>query len=199
MEFEISNDKDPLTPNPSPAKPREGGKRIMDDLAKSIDLLVLDVDGVLTDGSITYTADGVELKSFHVRDGSGLVFWRRLGKDVALITGRTSRAVEVRAQELGIARVRQGAGDKLAAFRALLSETGVAPERVAAVGDDLPDLPVLAACGMSFAVADACPEVRAAAHWVTAAPGGRGAVREVVERILDAQGLWRPLVDELRG
>ncbi|MFO0810999.1 MAG: HAD hydrolase family protein [Gemmataceae bacterium] len=171
----------------------------MDDRARNIDLLVLDVDGVLTDGTITYTADGVEVKSFHVRDGSGLVFWQRLGKDVAIVTGRKSRAVAVRAQELGIARVRQGAGDKLAVFRELLTETGIMPERIAAVGDDLPDLPVLAQCGLAIAVADACPEVRAAAHWVTAAPGGRGAVREVIERILDAQGRWRPLVESLRG
>jgi 3-deoxy-D-manno-octulosonate 8-phosphate phosphatase (KDO 8-P phosphatase) len=165
----------------------------------AVRLLVLDVDGVLTDGRITYTAHGVEVKSFHVRDGSGLVYWQRLGGRVAIISGRSSAAVDVRAAELGITLVRQGAADKWAAFAALLEETGLRPDEVCVVGDDLPDLPLLCTCGLAVAVADACPEARAAAHYVTQAPGGHGAVREVVELILRAQGRWEALVQGLRG
>jgi 3-deoxy-D-manno-octulosonate 8-phosphate phosphatase (KDO 8-P phosphatase) len=164
-----------------------------------IELLVLDVDGVLTDGRITYTADGVEVKSFHVRDGSGLVFWQRLGKRVAIISGRASQAVAVRASELGITQVMQGAADKRSAFRTLLETTGLRAEQVCVVGDDLPDLPLLGACGLAVAVADACPEARAAAHYVTRTPGGRGAVREVVELVLGAQGRWEAVVEGWRG
>jgi 3-deoxy-D-manno-octulosonate 8-phosphate phosphatase (KDO 8-P phosphatase) len=159
-----------------------------------VELLVLDVDGVLTDGRIVYTAEGVEIKSFHVRDGSALAVWQAVGKQVAVVTGRTSKVVDFRAQELGIRHVRHGAGDKAAAFRELLAATGLGPEQAAAVGDDLPDLPVLRAAGLAVAVADACPEVRAAAHWVTATPGGRGAVREAVELILKHQGRWDVIV-----
>jgi 3-deoxy-D-manno-octulosonate 8-phosphate phosphatase (KDO 8-P phosphatase) len=167
--------------------------------ARRVRLLVLDVDGVLTDGRITYTADGVEVKSFHVRDGSGLVFWQRLGGRVAIISGRTSAAVDVRAKELGIADVRQGIGDKRAALTELLTATGVRAAETCAVGDDLPDLPLLRMCGLAVAVADAVPEARAAAHYVTGAPGGTGAVREVVELLLRAQGQWDGLVDSFRG
>jgi 3-deoxy-D-manno-octulosonate 8-phosphate phosphatase (KDO 8-P phosphatase) len=167
--------------------------------AAGVRLLVLDVDGVLTDGRITYTADGVEVKSFHVRDGSALAFWQRPGGLVAIISGRSSRAVDVRAAELGIGLVVQGAGDKLAALRGVLDATGVRSDEACAVGDDLPDLPVLRACGLAVAVADACPEVRAAADHVTHAPGGRGAVREVVELLLRAQGRWDALVASFDG
>jgi 3-deoxy-D-manno-octulosonate 8-phosphate phosphatase (KDO 8-P phosphatase) len=159
-----------------------------------IELLVLDVDGVLTDGRIVYTADAVEIKAFHVRDGSGLVFWQKLGKQVAIVSGRKSKIVDVRAQELGIRLVRQGAADKVAAFRQMLVQLGLRAEQAAAVGDDLPDLPVLRVAGLAVAVADACPEVRAAAHHVTVTNGGRGAVREVVELILKHQGRWDAVV-----
>jgi 3-deoxy-D-manno-octulosonate 8-phosphate phosphatase (KDO 8-P phosphatase) len=164
--------------------------------AVGIRLLVLDVDGVLTDGRITYTSDGVELKSFHVRDGSGLVFWQRLGGKVAIISGRTSRAVDVRAAELGIAVVEQGSGNKRAAFDRVLEATDSRAAEACAVGDDLPDLPLLRTCGLAAAVADACPEVRAAAHYVTQSPGGHGAVREVVELLLRAQGRWCELAGD---
>ena len=164
-----------------------------------IQLLVLDVDGVLTDGRITYTAEGVEIKSFHVRDGSALAYWQRQGRQVSIVSGRTSKAVDVRAAELGITHVRQGVADKKLALRAILGATSLRPEQVCAVGDDLPDLPVLRACGLAVAVADACAEARAAAHYVTRAPGGRGAVREVVELILRAQGRWDAIVQSLRG
>jgi 3-deoxy-D-manno-octulosonate 8-phosphate phosphatase (KDO 8-P phosphatase) len=160
----------------------------------SIELLVLDVDGVLTDGSIVYGDDGVELKTFFVRDGSGLKLWQMAGKRAAIITGRTSNVVEIRARELGIAPVIQGAADKLTGFRQVLDEVPVAAEQVCGVGDDVPDLPVLRRCGLAVAVADACPEVLAQAHHVTRAAGGRGAVREVVELILRCQGRWHDLV-----
>jgi 3-deoxy-D-manno-octulosonate 8-phosphate phosphatase (KDO 8-P phosphatase) len=160
-----------------------------------IDLLVLDVDGVLTDGRIIYGDSGVEVKAFHVRDGSGLKLWQLEGKRAAVITGRTSSVVEARAAELGIAPVIQGAADKLAGFRTLLQLVPAAPEAVCYVGDDLPDLPVMRRCGLAVAVADACPEVRAHAHYVTRAPGGRGAVREAVELILRCQGRWQKAVE----
>jgi 3-deoxy-D-manno-octulosonate 8-phosphate phosphatase (KDO 8-P phosphatase) len=118
---------------------------------------------------------------------------------VAIISGRTSPAVDVRAAELGVGLVVQGAGDKLAALRGVLDATGLRADEACAVGDDLPDLPVLRACGLAVAVADACPEARAAAHHVTQAPGGRGAVREVVELLLRAQGRWDALVASFGG
>jgi 3-deoxy-D-manno-octulosonate 8-phosphate phosphatase (KDO 8-P phosphatase) len=164
--------------------------------AQAIKLLVLDVDGVLTDGRITYAADGTEIKSFHVRDGSGLVFWQRLGGRVAIISGRRSKTVDVRAAELGITLVEQGVADKRAALERALAATSLAAAEACAVGDDLPDLPVLRTCGLAVAVADACPEVRGIAHYVTRAAGGRGAVREVVELLLRAQGQWAELVGD---
>jgi 3-deoxy-D-manno-octulosonate 8-phosphate phosphatase (KDO 8-P phosphatase) len=161
---------------------------------EKIALLLLDVDGVLTDGRIIYGDSGVEVKAFHVRDGSGLKLWQLAGKRAAVLTGRTSRVVEVRAAELGIAPVIQGAADKLAGLNAVLELVPVTPEQVCYVGDDLPDVPVLRRCGLAVAVADACAEVRAHAHYVTRAAGGGGAVRETIELILRCQGLWHELV-----
>ena len=158
---------------------------------RRIDMLVLDVDGVLTDGGITYTDQGAELKTFHVRDGSGIKLWLACGKKACLLTGRSSAIVTRRATELGVTAVVQGTHDKLAAFRGLMSEQKVAAERTAYVGDDLPDLPVLTAAGLAVAVADACPEARALAHHVTRLPGGRGAARETIEWLLRAQGRWQ--------
>jgi 3-deoxy-D-manno-octulosonate 8-phosphate phosphatase (KDO 8-P phosphatase) len=156
---------------------------------RPIELLVLDVDGVLTDGGIIHGADG-EWKQFHVRDGSGLRVWREAGKHTALLSGRTARAVVVRAAELGITTVIQGAGDKGAAFAALLAELGYRPGQAACVGDDSADVALFCRCGLAVAVADACPEALAAAHYVTRRPGGRGAVREVIELVLRCQGRW---------
>ena len=160
-----------------------------------ITLLVLDVDGVLTDGSIVYAGADVEIKAFHVRDGSGLKIWQQEGKQAALISGRRSPAVVKRAAELGIGTVLEGVTDKLAALGQLLAATGHSPEQVCAIGDDLPDLPLLGRAGLAIAVADACPEVRQAAHHVTRARGGRGAVRETVEWILHCQGRWQRVVE----
>jgi YrbI family 3-deoxy-D-manno-octulosonate 8-phosphate phosphatase len=161
----------------------------------AVELLVLDVDGVLTDGSVVYADNGVELKSFHVRDGSGLKLWQMAGKRSAILTGRTSRVVDIRAAEVGVETVVQGVADKLPAFRQLLAATALRPEQVCYIGDDLPDLPVLRRSGLAVAVADACPEVREAAHHVTRACGGRGAVRETIELILRSQGHWQRLLE----
>lgn len=166
--------------------------------AAAIELLVLDVDGVLTDGRITLTGDGTELKSFHVRDGSGIVAWRTHGNRVAIISGRTSPAVTLRAAELGIDPVRQGAADKRAALNGILRATGKSLEQTCAIGDDLPDLPILNAVGLAIAVADACPEVREAAAFVTIANGGAGAVREAIEWLLKAQNAWADVLKRFR-
>jgi 3-deoxy-D-manno-octulosonate 8-phosphate phosphatase (KDO 8-P phosphatase) len=175
--------------------------RTLADRCNAIELLVVDVDGVLTDGGIEYGSarDGVmELKRFHVRDGFALRAWERCGKKTGLITGRDSPIVVARAQEVGIGFVYQGATEKMPAYRRLLTETGVRAEAVCYIGDDLPDLPPLRHCGLAVAVADACPEARAEAHHVTRAAGGCGAVREVIAMILHCQGHWQRLVDGLR-
>ena len=120
-----------------------------------IELLVLDVDGVLTEGRVTYLDDGREMKSFHVRDGAGLRYWIDSGRQAAIISGRNSPTVARRAEELGIAHVIQGTSAKLSALRQLLEQTGLSPDRIAAIGDDLPDLPLLRNVGLGVAVADA--------------------------------------------
>jgi 3-deoxy-D-manno-octulosonate 8-phosphate phosphatase (KDO 8-P phosphatase) len=165
----------------------------------AVELLVVDVDGVLTEGGIVHGSTGLELKRFHVRDGFALERWRQAGKRAAVITGRSSPVVEVRAQELGIDNVIQGAAEKFPAYRHLLTQAGLAPQQVCYVGDDLPDLPALRDCGLAVAVADAAAELRASAHYVTRNPGGRAAVREVVELILRCQGLWRQSAENPRG
>lgn len=155
-----------------------------------IELLVLDVDGVMTDGRIRLTDAGEEIKVFHVRDGSGMKYWKRAGGKIAMLSGRQSPAVLRRAKELGVDAVRTGAKDKLPAYRELLGELSVAAERTAVVGDDLPDLPLFGHCGLAIAVADAVEELRRAADYVTEARGGAGAVREVIELILKRAGKW---------
>ncbi|MGF1579445.1 MAG: KdsC family phosphatase [Gemmataceae bacterium] len=157
-------------------------------------MLLLDVDGVLTDGTIVYADNDVEIKKYHVRDGSGLKLWHNAGKSTGIITGRQSRVVEIRGAELGIKVIRQGVKDKLQVFREILVELSVKPEAVCFVGDDVPDLPVMNNCGLSIAVADACTDVATRAHYVTRTPGGRGAVREVVELLLKSQGKWAEVV-----
>jgi 3-deoxy-D-manno-octulosonate 8-phosphate phosphatase (KDO 8-P phosphatase) len=162
-------------------------------------LLLLDCDGVLTDGGVTWAADGVEHKTFHIRDGLGIRAWQRAGGRTGIVTGRSSPVVERRAAELGIEFVCQGVDDKLAAAAELVGRCGLDWEETAFVGDDLPDLPVVERCGLGVAVADACAELAAAAHLVTACAGGRGAVREVVERMLRARGAWEAVVAAYRG
>jgi 3-deoxy-D-manno-octulosonate 8-phosphate phosphatase (KDO 8-P phosphatase) len=163
-----------------------------------IELLVVDVDGVLTDGVIALDDRGVETKHFHVRDGSALGLWHRAGKRTAILSGRSAKAVDHRAAELGIATVIQGVADKETPFRTLIAELGLDAGQVCYVGDDLADLPVLGAVGLAVCPADAAPEVRESAHLVTLANGGRGAVREVVETILKQQGAWDGLVERMR-
>ena len=165
------------------------------DRCLAIDLLILDVDGVMTDGGITYGNAGEEIKTFHVRDGAAIRLWQRAGKQAGVITGRDSPAVARRARELGLEPVRQGVARKLDVFREILTSLGKRPENVCCIGDDLPDLPLLRNCGLAAAVADACLEMRTAAHFVTRAAGGAGAVRELVEIILQAQGRWHELVE----
>jgi 3-deoxy-D-manno-octulosonate 8-phosphate phosphatase (KDO 8-P phosphatase) len=167
----------------------------LSDRCAAIELLLLDVDGVLTDGAIIYSDNGVETKVFHVRDGSALHLWHRAGKRSAVISGRNSRLVDIRAAELEVSLVLQGIADKGQAYQRVLSELGVRPEQVCFIGDDIPDLPILGDCGFAVAVADACAEVRADAHYVTQARGGRGAVREVIELILRCQGRWQEIVE----
>ena len=156
--------------------------------AARVELLVLDVDGVLTDGRLYLGDNGVEYKTFFSRDGHGIKLLQAAGVQVAVITGRRSRVVADRMASLGVTRVHQGQDRKRPVFDALLAELELAPEQAAYVGDDLVDLPVMGACGLAVAVADADPRVVARAHWRTPSPGGRGAVREVCELILDARG-----------
>jgi len=167
--------------------------------AGGVRLLLLDCDGVLTDGRITLVEGGGEEKSFHTRDGHGLVLLHRAGLSSGIISGRTSRAVEWRARDLGVAHVRQGALDKVAVFEEVLAAAGVSDSEVCFVGDDVVDIPLMRRAGLAAAVADATPETRAAAHYVTRLPGGFGAVREVCELILKAQGRWDELMRRYLG
>lgn len=157
---------------------------------RAVKLVIFDVDGVLTDGRIVLNDDGVESKFFDVRDGSGIKWLVRVGLDVAFLTGRQSHVVEVRAAELGVTRIHQGAKVKIDVYERLLNEAGLQDEAVAYAGDDLIDLPVMRRVGLALAPADARPEVKAAAHYVCREGGGRGAVREIVELILKGQGFW---------
>ncbi len=156
--------------------------------AARVTLLLLDVDGVLTDGGIVYDDTGREIKRFHVRDGHGIKMLQRAGVAVGIITGRTSGVVAVRAKELGISLVRQGATDKVAAWRDILASRGEAPEATAYVGDDIVDVPLLRSVGFAAAPADAEPYVADAADFVASRPGGHGAVREIVEFRLGTSG-----------
>jgi 3-deoxy-D-manno-octulosonate 8-phosphate phosphatase (KDO 8-P phosphatase) len=162
---------------------------------KKIRVVILDVDGVLTDGRLITYPDGSESKAFHVHDGQGINFLRRAGIATALITGRASKAVELRASELGIEHLFQGDMNKLKCYRELLDKLGLDDEAAAYFGDDLPDIPVMRRVGVSVAVADARPEVRGIASYVTQARGGAGAVREFADLLLKAQGRWQPIVD----
>ena len=175
---------------------RGAARRTVRERARQVRLLLLDVDGVLTDGLVFMHADGSETKGFHIRDGAAIVWAQRVGIQVGLLSARASGATAQRAAQLSVRLVRQGVESKAAAFDDLLAETGLTAADVAYMGDDLLDLPVLARAGLAAAPADAAAEVRRAAHWVSRAPGGRGAVRELVELVLLAQGHWSRLVDD---
>jgi 3-deoxy-D-manno-octulosonate 8-phosphate phosphatase (KDO 8-P phosphatase) len=160
------------------------------EIAKPIRMILSDVDGVLTDGSIIIDNAGIESKFFYVRDGLGIKLWQRAGFMFGLLTARNSQIVKLRAAELGIEIVRQGFSEKLPVAREIFSQNGIEPHEVCFIGDDLQDLPVLWEVGLAVAVADAANEVKEAAKWVTTCQGGRGAVRETIERLLKAKGSW---------
>jgi len=163
--------------------------------AMAIRMLLMDVDGVLTDGTFERHGDD-EVKRFHSRDGIGMVLARRAGIKLGLVSGRRSAAVEARARELQMSFVRLGVGDKIRCLEEALAQESLPAERVAFMGDDLPDLPVLKRVGLAATVADAPLEVRSRVDYVTRARGGYGAVRELIEQILVAQGLFDELVSD---
>lgn len=168
--------------------PRSEAWRLALPRAQQIKLLLLDVDGVLTDGSLVYSSDGVEAKCFNTQDGLGLRLLQDSGVAVGIITARTSTMVERRAQDLRIAHVIQGSRDKLVAFEDILKQTGLRPPQTAYMGDDLMDLPLLNHVGLAIAPANGVAEIRQRVHYTTERGGGHGAVREVCDLILEAQG-----------
>jgi len=159
------------------------------ELMQSIRLLILDVDGVLTDGRIVYDDTGRESKRFHVRDGTAIKMWLSMGRPVAVVTARESEIVSRRMSELGVTQVHQGVADKGTVVGAVMEQADATREQSCYIGDDLADLAAMRRVGLPIAVADAAVEVRRAARWITRTPGGHGAVREVVEWILRRQNL----------
>lgn len=164
--------------------------------AKQVRLLLLDVDGVLTDGGIVIDERGVETKRFDVRDGQGIALLLAAGIDIGFITARKSRIVRLRARELGVAHVYQGVRNKLDIYRTLKRKLGLRDEQIAYAGDDLGDLAILSCAGLAFTVPAAGPPMNRVAHHVTKAAGGQGAVREIAEILLMAQALWRPAIEK---
>ena len=164
--------------------------------ARGIKLLLMDCDGVLTDGRLELLENGDEQKTFHARDGQGISLFHRAGLRTGIISGRTSSAVERRAQDLEMAYVRQYAKDKIEALDEILALAKVSPQECAYIGDDLADIPVMRRVELAFAVADAAVETKEAAHFVTEHKGGHGAVREVTDLILKAQGRWEELMKQ---
>ena len=167
-------------------------RRVTASAAARIRLVVLDVDGVLTDGGLYYGPSGEETKRFDVQDGLAMVEARRAGVTLAILSGRSSEAVARRMGELGIAEVHQGVGDKGTAIVELMTRLGVDRDDVAMMGDDVADLPPMKRAGLALAPANAVPEVRAAAHWVSRRTGGAGAVRDALELLLKARKAWPP-------
>ena len=165
----------------------------------NIRLLVLDVDGVLTDGSLILGPDGQEYKLFSSKDGAAIKWWLRSGRQMAWISGRESPAVLRRAQDLGVRYVHQRALDKLPIYARLLDELDIPQDRTAYIGDDLVDLPIMSRCGFAISVADAMDEVQAVADLVTKRPGGRGAVAEAVRFLLQAAGDWKAVTARYTG
>ena len=170
-------------------------KKQIAEIAKNIRLLILDVDGVLTDGSIILDNKGNEFKAFHVRDGHGIKMLIKAGIRVAIITGRRSKVVERRAKELGIAEVYQKCYNKIEAYNHIKSKFSLRDNEIAYIGDDIVDLPLIKRVGLSFAVADSPEEVKSLTSAVTKNRGGRAAAREVTDIILKAKGLWNKVID----
>jgi 3-deoxy-D-manno-octulosonate 8-phosphate phosphatase (KDO 8-P phosphatase) len=163
--------------------------------ARRVRLLILDVDGVLTDGQLYYGASGEEIKAFNTQDGVAVKLLAAQGIQTAIITGRTSPVITRRATELGIQQVYQGAEDKSAVLASIRAQTGIIPAEMAHAGDDLPDLTLFAKVGAAFTVPNAHPAVIERAHYVTRTAGGHGAVRELCQLILEAQDKWRAALD----
>ena len=161
--------------------------------ARSIKMVLMDVDGTLTDGNLWVMPDGEEIKSYNVRDGLGILLARMGGLRLGLITGKTSKSLERRAERLRIFEIHQGILDKAAVLRDIVARNGLTAEEVAYIGDDLGDLEVVRRVGLAGCVGDAHPEVRKNCHYVCEAEGGKGAVREFIEFILEAQGKWDDL------
>jgi 3-deoxy-D-manno-octulosonate 8-phosphate phosphatase (KDO 8-P phosphatase) len=174
---------------------RKMPKKNREEKLKKIKMLILDVDGVMTDGGIIMDKDGCEMKQFNVRDGHGLVMIQRYGLKVAILTGRTSPVVERRARDLKIEEVYQGALNKKEVLTQILAKNNLTPDAIAYMGDDLVDIPVLKTVGFSATVADALDLVKKTVDYVTKNKGGRGAVREVCEMLLMAQGYWSQVAD----
>ena len=166
---------------------------------QQIQLILSDVDGVLTDGSLLYDNQGVESKLFHARDGLGIKLWQQAGCQFGLVTGRSSQIVRMRAAELDITLVRQSASEKLDVVRDILEQLQLSFEQLCYIGDDLPDVPPMRKAGLGVAVADAVPEVLDTADYVTQLHGGRGAVRETIELILKHQRRWESIVQRFCG
>lgn len=164
-----------------------------------VKLILLDVDGVLTDGTVVLHADGTESKTFGIRDGIALVWAQRSGLKVGLLSARTSATTPHRAAQLGISLVRQGVTNKLEAYERILADEGMSDAEIAYMADDIVDLAVLRRVGLSAAPADAVPEVRSRVDWISSAIGGHGAVRELVETVLRAQKRWQPIVASYSG
>ena len=160
----------------------------------AIKLLLTDVDGVLTDGRLYFDGDGRELKILHVHDAAGIIYWHRAGGLSGLLSGRGSKVMEDRARELSMHEVHLRILNKATVFDEVLRRNKLSVEEVAYVGDDLLDLPVLRRVGLAISVPNGRPEVQALAHYVTSAPGGSGALREVVELLLEARGIWAEVV-----
>lgn len=167
--------------------------------ARNIELVIFDVDGVLTDGSLFIGDGGEEYKAFHSRDGHGMKMLRNSGVEIGIITGRTSDVVRHRMDSLGIRYVYQGQLDKLLAYNDLKSQLGLSDEAIAYVGDDVVDLPVMNRVGLAVAVQDAHPLVKQHCHWQTPSGGGRGAARDICELIMDARGTLNGLMQEYLG
>lgn len=166
----------------------------MDEILKNIRLLLVDVDGVMTDGRIIYDGNGLETKFFNVKDGHGIKMLQRHGVEIGIITGRTSVVVDIRAHELGISIVYQGALRKLESYDDIKLKTGLTDCEIAYIGDDIIDVPVMRRVAFSAAPSDALPEVRAVANYVTACAGGKGAVREVCDMIIKGRNGWDEVV-----
>jgi 3-deoxy-D-manno-octulosonate 8-phosphate phosphatase (KDO 8-P phosphatase) len=166
--------------------------------ARKIKMIIMDVDGTLTDGSLLLLPDGQELKSYNVKDGTGVLLARMAGLKTGIITGKISSSLKKRAEKLKIMEVYQGILDKKKALLEILEKNKLQPEQIAYIGDDVGDLEVIKSVGLAGAVADAHPEIKKHSHFICSNPGGKGAVREFIEFILEAQNIWPTVEDSLK-